>query len=50
MLPDKIYKDCVYCPRLMHCDEIAMVQGKIPKNNDGLRDPLISNPLVQIKA
>jgi len=50
MLPDKIYKDCVYCPRLMDCDEVAMVKGKIPENNDALRDPLISIPLVQIKA
>jgi amino-acid N-acetyltransferase len=29
-LPDKIYKDCVNCPRLNACDEIAMVRGKLP--------------------
>jgi amino-acid N-acetyltransferase len=30
-LPDKIYKDCVKCPRLHACDEVAMVRGEIPK-------------------
>lgn len=30
-LPDKIYKDCQSCPRLYHCDEVAMVRGQIPK-------------------
>jgi amino-acid N-acetyltransferase len=45
-LPDKIYKDCVHCPNLLCCDEIAMFRGTIPKN--GHRDPAISIPLVQI--
>jgi amino-acid N-acetyltransferase len=49
-LPDKIYKDCVHCPKLADCDEIAMVMGKIPANTNGLRDPQISIPLVQLKA
>jgi amino-acid N-acetyltransferase len=49
MLPDKIYKDCVHCSRLMDCDEIAMVKGEIPENTNGLRDPRISIPLVQLK-
>jgi amino-acid N-acetyltransferase len=48
-LPDKIYKDCVHCPKLTDCDETAMVLGKIPANTNGLRDPLISIPLVQLK-
>ena len=30
-LPDKIYKDCVNCPRLHACDEFAMVRGELPK-------------------
>ena len=30
-LPDKIYKDCLNCPRLNNCDEVAMVKGQIPK-------------------
>lgn len=30
-LPDKIYKDCVKCPRLHACDEVAMVRGELPK-------------------
>lgn len=30
-LPDKIYKDCVNCPRLHRCDEVAMVRGTLPK-------------------
>jgi len=46
-LPDKIYKDCARCPRLTCCDEIAMVMGAIPANTNGLRDSLISIPLVQ---
>jgi amino-acid N-acetyltransferase len=50
MLPDKIYKDCVSCPRLNDCNEIAMVLGKIPTNSNGLRDPQISIPLVRLKV
>ena len=30
-LPDKIYKDCLQCPRLNACDEVAMVKGEVPK-------------------
>src|SRR5262249_44503128 len=30
-LPDKMYKDCVKCPRLHACDEVAMVRGELPK-------------------
>ena len=48
-LPDKIYKDCVYCPKLSACDEVAMVMGQIPANMNGLRDPEIAIPLVQLK-
>lgn len=29
-LPDKIYKDCINCPRIHACDEIAMVRGDLP--------------------
>ena len=29
-LPDKIYKDCLNCPRLHACDEVAMVRGELP--------------------
>lgn len=29
-LPDKIYKDCLSCPRLHKCDEVAMVRGNVP--------------------
>jgi amino-acid N-acetyltransferase len=49
-LPDKIYKDCVHCPQLTDCDEIAMVIGKIPQNTNGLHDPEISIPLVKLKG
>ena len=48
-LPDKIYKDCVCCPKLSSCDEIAMIRGQIPANSNGLRDPRIAIPLVQLK-
>jgi amino-acid N-acetyltransferase len=30
-LPDKIYKDCLKCPKLNACDEVAMVKGEVPK-------------------
>lgn len=49
-LPDKIYKDCVSCSKLNCCDEIAMVVGTIPSNTNGLRDPRIAIPLIQLKA
>jgi len=29
-LPDKIYKDCLNCPKLHACDEVAMVRGEVP--------------------
>jgi amino-acid N-acetyltransferase len=48
-LPDKIYKDCIHCPKLTCCDEIAMVKGPLPPNTDGLRDPQIAIPLLQLK-
>jgi amino-acid N-acetyltransferase len=49
-LPDKIYKDCVHCPKLTDCDEIAMVSGTIPKRGELLREAGISIPLVRIKV
>jgi len=30
-IPDKIHKDCLRCPRLHACDEVAMVRGPLPK-------------------
>jgi amino-acid N-acetyltransferase len=45
-LPDKIYKDCLGCPKLDNCDETAMVFGQIRANTNGLRDPRIAIPLV----
>ena len=30
-MPDKIYKDCQTCPRLYACDEVAMVNGPLPR-------------------
>src|SRR5262249_36177770 len=49
-LPDKIFKDCVHCPNLLCCDEVAMVRGTIPTYHNGLRDPAIAKPLVRIKV
>jgi len=46
-LPDKIYKDCVACPFLNNCDEVAMYIGEIPKTSV-YTDPGIRIPLVQI--
>ena len=48
-LPDKIYKDCVHCPNLYACDEIAMVRGPIPRSV-GPRDTRILIPLVRLGA
>ncbi len=48
-LPDKIYKDCIHCPKLTCCDEIAMVMGQLPPNTNGFRDPQIAIPLVELK-
>jgi amino-acid N-acetyltransferase len=42
-LPEKIFKDCVKCPRLHACDEIAMVRGR-PQPDLRLRARL--SPLV----
>jgi len=48
-LPDKIYKDCLHCPNLFACDEIAMVRGPIPQHAS-LRDSQIQIPLVRLEA
>ena len=48
-LPDKIYKDCIHCPRFYACDEIAMVRGQIPPNLEK-RDLQIAMPLVRLGA
>lgn len=48
-LPDKIYKDCIHCPRFYACDEIAMVRGQIPPNLEK-RDQQIVMPLVRLGA
>jgi amino-acid N-acetyltransferase len=47
--PDKIYKDCLGCPRLAACDEIAMFQGKLPPNSNGRRDPRMVITVVERK-
>lgn len=46
-LPDKIYKDCIHCPKLTCCDEIAMVMGQLPPKTNGLREPGILVPILQ---
>ena len=48
-LPDKIYKDCVHCPNLNACDEIAMFRGEKPKHM-GPRDLQIPIPLVRLEV
>ena len=30
LLPEKVHKDCIVCPRRHCCDEIAMVHGPVP--------------------
>lgn len=30
-LPEKVFKDCLHCPKLYACDEVAMVRGELPQ-------------------
>ena len=46
-LPDKINKDCVTCPRLNNCDEVAMVRGEIPQY---AMIPGLASQLVSLRA
>lgn len=48
-LPDKIYKDCLGCPKLHACDEIAMVRGELPKIAI-LQPEADAQPLVNLQA
>ena len=48
-LPDKIYKDCVNCPKLHACDEVAMIHGELPDYSI-LGDVHHSAPLTTISA
>jgi len=48
-LPDKIYKDCMHCPLLYACDEIAMFRGELPKQA-GIRKLELPIPLVRLEA
>jgi amino-acid N-acetyltransferase len=49
-LPDKIYKDCLHCPSLYACDEIAMVRGPLPANMEAYRETRIPIPLVRLQV
>ncbi len=44
-LPEKIFKDCLACPRLHCCDEVAMVHGE---SHIGTRPAINLDALVQI--
>jgi len=48
-LPDKIYKDCINCPKLHACDEVAMVRGEIP-DYSVLGDSHVFVPLNKLSA
>ena len=51
-LPDKALKDCVKCPRVNACDEIAMYRGTLPKHA-GIRRPHAAKnyvPLASLQA
>jgi amino-acid N-acetyltransferase len=45
-LPDKIYKDCLKCPKLNACDEIAMVKGEVPKMTILQQARLFARPIL----
>ncbi len=48
-LPDKALKDCVKCPRVNACDEIAMYLGTLPKQA-GIRRPRAAQNYVPLSA
>lgn len=48
-LPDKALKDCVKCPRVNACDEIAMYRGTLPKHA-GIRRPRVAQNYVPLSA
>ena len=43
-LPHKVWKDCTYCARFTHCDEIAMARTLIPEDQ---RAPEPAMPAMQ---
>lgn len=45
-VPDKILKDCVSCPRLHACDEVAMIRGELPQFSFLRQENFV--PLVQL--
>jgi len=47
-LPDKIYKDCLRCPKLHCCDEVAMVRGEVP--SFAILRPANENQLVTLST
>jgi len=49
-LPDKIYKDCLKCPKLNACDEVAMVRGELPKITILQQARLFARPLVKLQT
>jgi amino-acid N-acetyltransferase len=48
-LPDKAHKDCVKCPRVNACDEIAMYRGTLPKQV-GIRRPRAAQNYVPVES
>jgi len=38
-LPEKMFKDCLKCPRIHCCDEVAMVFGGVPTQSVGMAQP-----------
>jgi amino-acid N-acetyltransferase len=44
-LPDKMYRDCLNCPKLNNCDEVAMVKGQLPKITILQQARLFARPL-----
>jgi amino-acid N-acetyltransferase len=48
-LPDKALKDCIKCPRVNACDEIAMYRGALPKHA-GIRRPRAAQNYVPVAS
>jgi amino-acid N-acetyltransferase len=48
-LPDKALKDCIKCPRVNACDEVAMYRGTLPKHA-GIRRPRAAQNYVPVAS
>lgn len=51
-LPQKVWKECIYCDKFHQCDEIAMIRYLVPPSEveeTAAQDPAVETPLWVIK-